>query len=139
MMLLASSTTLGLGLNGVQHNTCYYAAACCLMLFFPLCSWLARAFSKAAPVAARGITKYYRKKLVKTAFSRALEASLLPKPSGPSSPPLTTTAVQLMDFMLPSSAVAWGYFFIMLQHLATMLNAYMPELLFVGEVGVTRL
>jgi hypothetical protein len=41
-----------------------------------------------------------------------------------------------MDFTLPSSAAAWGYFFIMLQHVATMLNAYLPELLFVGQVSV---
>ncbi|WIA18453.1 hypothetical protein OEZ85_009911 [Tetradesmus obliquus] len=95
--------------------------------------WLGRAVSKAGPIAARGITKYYRKKLVKTAFSKVLAAAPLPKPKGPSTPPLATTAVQLMDFMLPSCAVAWGYWFIMLQHVATMLNAYMPELLFVGE------
>jgi hypothetical protein len=99
-----------------------------------------RAFSKAAPVAARGITKYYRKKLVKKAFSEVLAAAPLPKPltkppQGARSPPLTTTAVQLMDFMLPSCAVAWGYWFIMLQHVATILNAYLPELLFVGSVS----
>lgn len=103
-----------------------------------MCSWLGRAVSKAGPIAARGITKYYRKKLVKTAFSKVVAAAPLPKPKGPSTPPLATTAVQLMDFMLPTCAVAWGYWFIMLQHVATMLNAYMPELLFVGEVSVTN-
>jgi hypothetical protein len=114
-------------------------------LTFPaLRSWLVRAFSKAGPVAARGITKYYRKKLVKTAFSKVLAAAPLAKPltkppQGARSPPLTTTAVQLMDFMLPSCAVAWGYWFIMLQHAATILNAYLPELLFVGAVSSIRL
>jgi hypothetical protein len=92
--------------------------------------------SKVAPVAARGITKYYRKKLTKAAFSKVLAAAPLPKRKGPGTPPLTATAVQLMDFTLPSSAAAWGYFFIMLQHVVTMLNAYLPELLFVGQVSV---
>jgi hypothetical protein len=99
--------------------------------------WLARGLSRVAPAAARGITKYYRKKLTKAAFSKVLAAAPLPKRNkGPSTPPLTTTAVQLMDFTGPSSAASWGYFFIMLQHVATLLNAYLPELLFVGQVSV---
>lgn len=45
-----------------------------------------------------------------------------------------------MDFCLPTSALAWGYWFMMLQHFATMFNAYMPDVLFTGTVSpISRL
>jgi hypothetical protein len=39
-----------------------------------------------------------------------------------------------MDFLLPSTSLAWGYWFMMLNHFGTMLHAYVPDHLFVGTV-----
>eukprot|EP00878_Enallax_costatus_P023677 GHUV01025208.1.p1 GENE.GHUV01025208.1~~GHUV01025208.1.p1 ORF type:complete len:244 (+),score=65.96 GHUV01025208.1:195-926(+) len=55
-------------------------------------------------------------------------------------PPAPGTVVRMMDFLLPTSALAWGYWFMMLQHFATMFNAYMPDVLFAGAVSpISRL